>query len=74
MTITIVIDPNLRVGDNNTLAGFDDVIEGSSDLVAGLHVGVLEPESGLFGDARIVRIDHGKKLVELAVDWKLLHV
>ncbi|WP_341258117.1 hypothetical protein [Gordonia malaquae] len=71
----IAIDPNLRIESNNTLAGFADVVAGSlDDLRGGLLVEVREVESGIVGDGQILRIDRARRLIELSVDWKSLHL
>lgn len=71
----IAIDPNLRIEGNNTLAGFEDVVVGSlDDLQGGLPVEVREVESGIVGDGQILRIDRARRLIELSVDWKSLHL
>lgn len=75
MTVSIAIDPNLRIDNNATLAGFEDVLSGSiSELGGGLSVTVEEPESGAIGNGHILAIDPVKRLIQLAVDWKSMHV
>jgi tetratricopeptide (TPR) repeat protein len=65
-TTRIVIDPNIRVRENETYAGIDDVV---GPVEIGDEVEVVEPESGLRGPARVVDIDTEHRLVYLAVDW-----
>lgn len=75
MSIAIAIDPNLRIDGNATLAGFEDVMSGSvSELGDGMPVEVREPESGVVGDGQIIHIDQAKRLIQVAVDWKSLHL
>jgi hypothetical protein len=69
MTARIVIDPNVRVRDNETYAGLEDV---DGDIACGSSVVVYEPESGLVGPAKVTEIDTDKQLVYLAVDWHAL--
>lgn len=66
MTARVAIDPNVRVRGNQTYAGLEDV---QGTVVAGSHVQVYEPESGLTGPAEVTEIDHERRLVYLAVDW-----
>lgn len=75
MSVAIAIDPNLRIDGNNTLAGFEDVILGTiADLDGGLPVEVREVESGIVGDGHVLRVDRLRRLIELSVDWKSLHL
>jgi hypothetical protein len=69
MTARIAIDPNVRVRDNETYAGLEDV---DGDITCGSRVVVYEPESGLVGPAEVTEIDTDKQLVYLAVDWQAL--
>lgn len=63
----IVIDPNIRVRGNLTLADSGDVSgpmpEVGDDVVA------VEAESGLHGPACVVDIDRDRDLIYLSVDW-----
>jgi hypothetical protein len=75
MTVSIAIDPNLRIDNNATLAGFDDILTGSvSELDGGMSVMVSEPESGAVGSGQVLVIDRARKLIQLAVDWKSMHI
>lgn len=65
----ITIDPNIRIRNNWTYAGFEDV-EGQFPGVGG-DVIAVEAESGLSGPARVVDINAAKQLIYLAVDWLL---
>lgn len=67
----VLIDPNVRVRDNMTYAGLEDV-EGPLELHA--EVDVYEPESGLVGRAHVEEIDNERRLVFLKVTWKTLSV
>lgn len=70
MTVTIIIDPNVRIEEGRTYSGFEDVLGTFvSDLREGDAVTVLEEESGLHGEAVIYAIDPDKELVFLTVDW-----
>jgi hypothetical protein len=66
MIARVAIDPNVRVRGNQTYAGFEDI---QGTVVAGSHVEVYEPESGLTGPAEVTDVDHERRLVYLAVDW-----
>lgn len=69
-TVTRVeIDPNVRVHGNLGRAGLEDA---DGPLTVGQDVTVYEPESGLTGPGRVVRIDTDKQLVFLAVQWSEL--
>lgn len=73
MSVSLAIDPNVRVAGNETYAGFEDVLEGSiGELREGAAVTVREPESGLIGDGTISAVDNIRQLIYVAVDWKSL--
>ena len=71
MTTTVTIDPNIRVRDNLTYAGFEDI---TGPFFEGALVTVLEVESGLVGKGRITSTDPEKRLVYLRVDWSTLAI
>lgn len=68
--VTITIDPNVRLADNQTFARLDGI---HGPLAIGADVYVAEPEGGLVGVAQVARIDVSKGFVFLAVDWSSLH-
>lgn len=70
MTPRVPIDPTIRVRGDQTYASLDDV---EASLMPGSHVTVYEPESGLTGPAEVVEIDHRRRLVYLAVDWRKMN-
>ena len=69
MRTRIAIDPNVRVRQNETYAGFEDV---DGLLQIGTTVEVWEPESGIAGHGRITEIDWDRALVYLSVEWASL--
>lgn len=71
MTTRIAIDPNVRVADNHTYAGFED-IETGGPVEVGMRVYVVELESNLVGHATVVDIDTANQLIYLDVDWSSL--
>ncbi len=63
----VEIDLDVRVRGNLTYSGFEDV---QGELPAEGHtVEVVEPESELVGQGRVVEIDEERRLVYLEVDW-----
>ncbi|WP_167096869.1 hypothetical protein [Mycobacterium sp. DL592] len=73
MSIEIIIDPNVRVADNRTYSGFEDVLGGFvEDLVPGAPVVVLEEESDVVGNATVYEVDYEKELIYLTVNWSSL--
>lgn len=73
MSVSIAIDPNLRVEGNATIAGFEDVLGGTvGNLANGMTVEVFEPESGLVGVGRVMEIDQTRRLIHLGVEWTTL--
>lgn len=70
MLAEILIDPNVRVADNLTFSGFEDVIGDIPD--EGDYVVVQEPEANLSTLGQVRRVDHCDRLVYLAVDWRAL--
>lgn len=74
MSIEIIIDPNVRIEEKRTYAGFEDVVGGFvNDLQPGDAVTVVEEESDYIGSATVFDIDVAKQLVYLTVDWRSLH-
>lgn len=71
MTARIAIDLNVRVGDGETYAGFEDV-EGELPGFADEIVEVYERESGVHGKAAVSRIDAERRLIYLRVRWSSL--
>lgn len=67
-TTEVHIDPNVRCENNETFAGFEDVV-GDFPKV-GDWVTVREPESGFTFSGRITRISPDDRLVYLSVDWQ----
>jgi hypothetical protein len=62
----VTIDPNVRVRDNQTYSGLEDVM---GPIEVGQPVWAFEPECGVSWQARVAEIDHTKQLVFLDVDW-----
>ncbi|MGW4848236.1 hypothetical protein [Nocardia brasiliensis] len=71
MRTEVHIDPNVRVQNNETFAGFEDV-RGPFPQ-PGDRVVVRETESNVIGCGRITRVSHEDRIVYLAVDWSDLH-
>jgi hypothetical protein len=70
MLTEILIDPNVRVEDNLTFSGFEDVI---GDIPReGEYVVVREPEGNLSTIGHVQRVDQHDELVYLAVNWRTL--
>ncbi len=65
----LVIDPNIRVVNNETYVGFEDIREGEVPSV-GEVVRVLEEESGLEGLGEVTRLDHERSLIFLSISWR----
>ncbi|MGV8874266.1 MAG: hypothetical protein ACOH2Q_17160 [Rhodococcus sp. (in: high G+C Gram-positive bacteria)] len=63
----IAIDPNVRVRNDETFSGFEDV-KGDFPKV-GDTVRVREPESNVVGAAKVTRISAADSLIYLAVEW-----
>lgn len=66
MITRVQIDPNIRVENNWTFAGEEDVL---GPIIEGADVEVFEPEADLVGVGRIERYDPEYGLVYLSVDW-----
>lgn len=69
MATLVTIDLNVRIGGNQTFAGFEDV---DGPIRPGGEVTVVEPESGIQGPGRVVRIDAERELIYLEVEWSRL--
>lgn len=67
--VRVFIDPNVRVGQNQTYASLADC---SGAVATGDRVRVVEFESCLYGDADVVSIDAERGLVYLSVEWASL--
>lgn len=71
----VIIDLNVRVSLNGwtniTYADFDDVI-GTDIPLPGEQVTAIEIETGINGDATVVKVDTEKRILFLKVDWKRL--
>lgn len=67
--IEIEIDLNVRTAGNGTYAGFADVRGDATALSVGDAVTVVEPESGLRGEATVRSLDANKRIVYLDVAW-----
>lgn len=65
--ITVMIDPNVRVGGGLTFSGFEDIVGDLPDH--GDRVIVVEPESGITGFGTVERVEFADRLIYLAVDW-----
>jgi hypothetical protein len=64
--VTVKIDLNVRVRKNLTFSGLEDC---SGPVAAGDLVHVVEPESGIHGDALVSEVDEELQLVYLLVPW-----
>lgn len=71
MITRIVIDPNIRLANNLTFAGFED-IESGEPVETGMRVYVIEPEANLVGKAVVNEVDEERELIYLKVDWPSL--
>jgi hypothetical protein len=78
VTVRIAIDLNVRVRENQTYSGFENVrVPGASaddpvdtrDIKPGTAVIAFEEESGIIADATVTAVDEEARLVYLAVDW-----
>jgi hypothetical protein len=69
--IRILIDPNVRVRDNQTFVSMKQV---QGVVVTGASVEVYEEETGAVGAASVTEVDSTRGLVYLAVDWPSLRV
>ena len=69
-TTEILIDPNVRVANNETFSGFEDVVGDFPE--ENMRVRVREPESNVVGEGVVTRIDENDKLVYIAVEWASL--
>lgn len=72
--IRIAIDLNVRVEGGHTVAGFARVEGDPSVLAVHDEVTVFERETGVEGSGRIVKVDTGRQLVFIDVEWKTLGV
>lgn len=68
----ILIDPNLRVDNNETVASYKDVIDGGVPAV-GDQVAVVVVK-GVGGLGTVTHIDSVQQLIGIAVDWKSISV
>jgi hypothetical protein len=67
--LRIEIDPNVRVENNETFAGFEDLFGDVDELKVGDWMTVMCDETDLIGDAHVTRIDRDSRLIYLAVNW-----
>jgi len=70
----ISIDPNVRVSGNITFSGFEDMRDPDGHPtglwpVTGQYLVAFEEEAGLQGPAKVVHVEHDKRLVYLKVPW-----
>ena len=65
----IVIDPNVRIQNNWTYAGFEDVFGDVNGLNPGDWVTAMWAETDQIFDAKVVCLDFERRLIDLAVDW-----
>lgn len=65
-----IIDPNVRVRDNQSYVGFEDV---SRSVSAGEAIRVVEIEDGIQTEAVVTDVDIDRCLVYVAVDWDGWH-
>lgn len=67
------IDPNVRIYENLTFSGFEDVINGNArDLNRGQLVDVKVPETDITGTAKVQDVDRENRIVYLDVAWNTL--
>jgi len=78
--IYIAIDLNVRLGENKTYSGFENVVDVSNpdfligSLGNGREVWVWEEESGATARGKITSVDFEARLVYLDVQWDTLTV
>jgi hypothetical protein len=65
----IVIDPNVRVENNWTYAGFEDVFGEADQLRPGDWVTLMGAETDQIWDGKVVDLDFERRIITLAVDW-----
>jgi hypothetical protein len=66
----IVIDPNVRIENNWTYAGFEDVFGDVDALRPDDWVTAMWDETDMIFDAKVVCLDFERRIIDLAVDWK----
>ncbi len=78
MTISVQINPNLRVAGDCTVADLDEDVHGWSPihgrLMSGVEVTVYEPHSGLIGRGWLVDVDEVERTVTIKVEWGQLQL
>lgn len=65
----IVIDPNVRIENNWTFAGFEDVFGDVDKLNPDDWVTAMWDETDQVFDAKVVCLDFERHIITLAVDW-----
>jgi hypothetical protein len=65
----IVIDPNVRIRNNWTHTGFEDVFGDVTELNPGDWVTAMWAETDQIFDAKVACLDFERRLIDLAVDW-----
>jgi hypothetical protein len=70
----ISIDPNVRVENNWTYSGFEDVFGDVHLLNPGDWVTAMWAETDQIFDAKVVCLEFERRIITLAVDWKSVRV
>ena len=66
----VVIDPNVRIENNWSYCGFEDVFGDVAALQPDNWVTAMWDETDQIFDAKVVCLDFERRIITLAVDWK----